>query len=74
MMFKIGESVYIDNIDCEGVVCGHGFYQSQHFSTMSPMYIIRLAKGQWTEERKAFIDIVVAHPDNVYEIGEQGNS
>jgi len=67
-MFKVGTKVVIENVECEGTVVGHGFYESAHFVTMHPAYIIRLDKGQWTEDRKAFIDTIVVHPNNVQEV------
>lgn len=74
-MFKIGERVKITSIDGvasnRGTICGHGFFQSEHYETLSPAYIIRLDAGVWTEDRVAFLSVLVVHPDNVEEVNDE---
>ena len=67
-MFKVGTKVVIENVECEGTVVGHGFFESEHYVTLHPAYIVRLDKGLWTEDRKAFINLIVVHPDNAMEV------
>jgi hypothetical protein len=76
MMFNIGERVSLalgNDKWMNGTICGHGFMQSEHSVTLHPVYHIRLDNGQWTSDYAAFINVVVAHPENVHEIGEEGN-
>jgi hypothetical protein len=67
-MFQVGTKVNVLNVEGECTVVGHGFYQSQHYVTTSPAYIVRMDRGVWTEGHGAFIDTIVVHPDNVQEV------
>ena len=67
-MLKIGERVVVNTNDLVGTICGHGFFQDDFHATMSPAYIIRLDRGQWTKDSNTFINVIVVHPDNVEEV------
>ena len=72
-MLNIGTRIVITSLaqgDDEGpagTVVGFANYQSQHTGEIEPAYVIRLDKGVWTEDRFAFIDCIVVHPNNVEE-------
>lgn len=53
-----------------GTIAGFANYQSQHTGHIEPGYIVRLDKGLWTEDRFAFIDLIVVRPCNAVEEGE----
>ena len=67
-MLKIGERVQVENLEGVHTIVGHGFYEQEHFATISPAYIVRMDQGQWTADGNAFINIIVVHPDNVTEV------
>ena len=69
-MFAIGQRVQVENLEGVHTVVGHGFFQSAHYATVSPAYIIRMDRGKWTEDGNAFIDTIVVHPDNVEEVND----
>ena len=65
-MFPIGTKVTVSCgcCDSKGEVVGHGTFKRDE--KVHPAYLIQIDKGLWAKDyREMWIDIIVAHPDNV---------
>jgi len=68
-MFNIGTRIKVnDHHWITGTVVGFATYQSAHYATMHPAYCVRLDKGHWVDDNKAFIDTVLVSADRAEEI------